>query len=83
MDHKLNFSDHIKTLCKNANNKISAHFRLRSSLNYNQTLTLVNSYIMSYFYYCPIIFCQKSEYKLIQRTHKRRLRVLLNDFESN
>ena len=61
IDHKLNFSDHIKTLCKNANNKISALLRLRSSLNYNQTITLVNSYIMSYFYYCPIIwmFCQK------------------------
>ena len=40
---------------------------------------------MSYFYYCPIIwmFCQKSEYKLIQRTHKRALRVLLNDFKAN
>ena len=85
IDHKLTFSNHIRTLCKNANNKISALLRIRNFLNYSQTSTLVNSYIMSYFYYCPIIwmFCQKNDYKLIERTHKRALRVLLNDFEAD
>ena len=85
IDHKLNFSSHIKTLCKNANNKISTLLRLRSSLSYNQTQILINSYIMSYFYYCPIIwmFCQKIDYKLIQRTHKRAIRVLVNNFEAD
>ena len=85
IDHKLTFSNHIETLCKNANNKISALLRFRSFLNYNQTSILVNSYIMSYFYYCPLIwmFCRKNDYKLIERTHKRALRVLLNNFEAD
>ena len=85
IDHKLTFSNHIKALCQNANRKISALLRFRNMLDYKQTLVLVNCYILSYFYYCPIIwmFCHKKEYKLIQRTHKRALRILLNDFEAD
>ena len=85
IDHKLTFSNHVKILCKNANNKISALLRFRNMLNYKQTLVLVNCYILSYFYYCPIIwmFCNKREHNLIQRTHKRALKVLLNNFEAD
>ena len=85
IDYKLTFSNHVKTLCKNANSKISALIRFRNVLNYKQTLVLINCYIMSYFYYCPIIwmFCHKKEYKLIERTHKRALRILLNNFEAD
>ena len=82
IDHNLNFSNHIKTICKNANNKTSALLHIRNYLNYKQALILVNSYIISIFYYCPLVwmFCQKKDYKLIQKTHKRALKVLSNNF---
>ena len=37
---------------------------------------------MSYFFYCPLIwmFCGKTEYALIEKTHRRALRILHNNF---
>ena len=85
IDHKLTFSKHIENMCRSANNKISALLRFRNVLNFKQTQVLVNCYILSHFYYCPLIwmFCYKKEHNLIQRTHKRALKVLLNNFEAD
>ena len=82
IDKQLNFSSHIQDLCKNANTKISCLFRLRNNLDIIQTRTLINSYVLSYFLYCPLIwmFCKKKEYSLIEKVHKRSLRLLHLDF---
>ena len=82
IDYKLTFKSHIKRLCRSANNKISALIRFRNLITFDQTRVLINAYILSYFFYCPLIwmFCGKTEYLLIERTHKRALRILQNDF---
>ena len=61
IDNKLNFTSHIKKICKSANNKISAFLRMRNSLNLSQAKDVYNAYILPYFYYCPTIwmFCKK------------------------
>ena len=33
IDHKLNFSEHVKTICKSASGKIKALFRIRPYLD--------------------------------------------------
>ena len=79
IDSKLTFRKHIEMTCKNANNKISQLYRLRLSMNTDQIRSVVNTYILiSYFLYCPLIwmFCRKKDMKLINRVHKRALRVI-------
>ena len=82
IDNKLKFSNHISQVCKTANNKLSALFRLRKYLNEKQTRILKNSHVLSSFYYCPIIwmFCSKTDYNKIEKTHKRTLRLQTKDF---
>ena len=81
IDSKLNFSNHIKRVCKNANNKISVLLRMRNSLSIPQAKLICNASILSFFYYCPAIwmFCKKSSMDLINKTHKRALRAVSND----
>ena len=85
LDYELKFKTHITKLCKNANRKISALIRIRNMITKKQTEILVNSYILSHFCYCPLIwmFCGKTEYNLLEKTHKRALKVLNCDFASN
>ena len=82
IDNKLSFSNHISRLCKYANNKLYAIIRMRKFLSTSQTKLLVNSYVLSYFTYCPLLwmFCYKKEMSLINRTHKRALRTIYNNF---
>ena len=66
----------------NLNNKISFLCRFRQHLSVSQARILINSYILSYFLYCPLIwmFCKKEDYNLIKRVHKRSLRLLHLNF---
>jgi len=82
LDNKLSFSTHIKNLCKTANNKLAAIIRLRKYLSIKQTKLLINSYVLSYFSYCPILwmFCFKKDMEIINRLHKRALRTIYDDF---
>jgi len=82
IDKKLSFSSHIKKLCKYANNKLYAIIRMRKYLSIPQAKLLVNTYVLSYFSYCPLLwmFCYKKEMSLINRVHKRALRTIYNNF---
>ena len=50
----------------------------------NQTETLLSSFIISHFSYCPLIwmFCSKKSTKKINAVHERSLRITLKDYES-
>ena len=61
IDSKVKFDQHVAQLCQKANNKISAFSRVSSYLNEKQSLLMYNSFIMSQFNYCLLIwmFCGK------------------------
>ena len=82
IDSKLQLDQHVAKLCQKANNKISTFSRASSYLNENQSLLLYNSFIMSQFNYCPLIwmFCGKVANNALNRTHKRALRIFFNDY---
>ena len=84
IDSKLKSDQHVAKLCQRANNKISAFSRISHYLNEKQSRLLYNSFIMSQFNYCPLIwmFCGKVAINDLNRTHKRALRILLNDYTS-
>ena len=84
IDSKLTFSEHITNMCQKANNKTKALLRIRNYLNLNQASLLCNSFILTYFNYCPIIwmFSNKTNNNKIQKTYIRSLRSLLNNFNA-
>ena len=75
----------ILDLCNKAKNGIRCLCRVRKFLTFNQAILLFNSYILSVFNYCPIIwmFCNETTNYVIISTHKRALRAILHDYHSN
>ena len=78
IDRLLNFNEHIKHICNAANNKTNALLRIRRFIDIPKARALCYAYILSHFNYCPVIwmFCSKASNALVNRTHKRALRVV-------
>ena len=53
LDDKLNFNLHISNICKSAANQLNALIRLKRFMNFEGKKILINSYLMTYFNYCP------------------------------
>ena len=72
IDCQLKFSEHVNTLCKKANNKTSAFLRVAEYLDQDKRSILYNTFIMSNFNYCPLIwmFCGKDANVSINTVHK-------------
>ena len=85
IDNQLRFNKHVKTLCDKTNRKISAFRRLNMYLSREQAMKLCSTVIISSFNYCPLVwmFCGKEANHKINRTHKRALRILHNDYDSS
>ena len=56
IDNKLNFGIHINNICKVASAKIKSLGRIRSRLNLSQAKILYNSFILSQFNYCCLVW---------------------------
>ena len=85
IDSKLSFDNHVKAVCVNASRKVSVFSRVASFITFEQAKLPYNSFITANFGYCPLIwmFCRKTANEEINRIHKRALRRLYNDFNSN
>ena len=69
IDEKFTFTRHIANICSLANNRLSALTRIRRFLSTEQTKCLSETYIMSAFKYCPLIwmFCNKTSTNQIHK----------------
>ena len=56
LDDKLNFNLHISNICRSAANQLNALIRLKNYLSFNAKRVLINSYIISNFNYCPLVW---------------------------
>ena len=85
IDNKLNFEDHISTLCKRSAGQLNALCRIKSFLGINERKAIVNSFIYANFNYCPLVwhFCSKRTMEKIENIQKRALRFLCNDYSSS
>ncbi len=85
IDWKLQFNDHVKFICEKANRKACAMMRLRNILSVDQKLILFNSFLVSQFGYCPLIWMHHGKHtnRVLNSIHKRALRSVYNDFTSN
>ena len=85
IDSKLTFNEHVKSICQKTNNKVKAFSRVVRDLEPQKASLLYSSFILTNFNYCPLIwmFCGKTTNDMVNRVHKRALRVLLNDYDSS
>ena len=81
IDNKLNFEIHINNICKVASAKIKGLGRIRNRLNLSQAKILYNSFILSQFNYCCLVwmFCSKTLQNKINQIQKRALRIVYNE----
>ena len=84
IDDKLDFNHHINNICKSASNKLNALIRLKHLLGFKEQKVLVNTFVMSNFNYCSLVWNVFSAQSLnkIENLRKRALRFLLNDYDS-
>ena len=85
IDHKLCFSQHISACCKKAARQLNALARISKHLNINSRRTIYNSFIMSNFNYCPLVwhFCGQVNNQKLEKIQERALRILFTDYDSS
>ena len=85
VDDKLSFTTHIENLRSTASTRLRALARIRKFMSIEQGKRLSEAYIMSTFTYCPLIwmFCSKTANNLINKIHKRSLRVIYEMEDAN
>ena len=78
IDHKLVFSTLIEAVCIQASQNIKALIRIRRYLTFTTASALIRAFVLSRFFYCPIIwmFCSKSSLNKLNKVHRRALCAL-------
>ena len=78
IDHKLTFNAHIDEICKKAGQKMNALSRVIPYMNITKRRSLLNTFFMSQFNYCPLTWMchSRAENNKINRLHERCLRII-------
>ena len=82
----LSFNAHTKRICsKDNSDKINTLRRIRRFISIEKAKLLYEAFLKSIFNYCPLIwmFCSKEYNNLINKTHKRALRVVYQENDSS
>ena len=84
-DNRLSFNHHISNICKTTGNKLHALARVSNYMDQDKKRILFNSYFLSQFNYCPLIWMNhnKSINNRINSLHERALRLIYCDHSSN
>ena len=85
IDNNLNFNKHIHDLIARAAGQLNYLCRNRKFLNQNARKILVESFILSNFNYCPLVwhFCSSESMKKQEKIQERALKFLLDDHKSD
>ena len=85
IDNTLSFNKHISTLCKKASNQLNAIGRIQKYMGFKEKEVLLNSFVLSNFNYCPLVwhFYSSKSLKKIEKIQERTLRILYNDSTSD
>ena len=85
IDNTLKFDVHIASLCKKANQKLHALARMSNFISSSKLITLMKSFVISQFSYCPLVWMFHSKHmnNRINHLHERALRIAYNDYLSS
>ena len=84
-DSKMTFNEHVNSLCKKASNKLHMLSRVSNYMSLTQRKTIMASFIVSQFGYCPLVwmFHSRQVNNRINRIHERSLRIVYHDYHSS
>ena len=84
IDHLLKFDDHVTDMCKKVSRQLAVLKRIGRFLTKQGRFIIYNSFILSNFNYCPVVwhFCSKHSTAKMERIQERGLRFVLDDHES-
>ena len=85
IDYKLNFDNHVNSLCKKANNKLRTLARATPYMYIEKKKLLMNSFFNAQFNYCPLLWMLHSRCNnnKIKHLHERCLRLTYCDKTSS
>ena len=85
IDERLTFSNHISNICAKAGRQLSALRRLSKLLDTKTKLIIFNSFILSKFNYCPLVWhhCSIENVRKMEKIQERGLRYVFNDTTSS
>jgi hypothetical protein len=85
IDKNLTFDDHIKDICLKAGKQLNVLRRFSKTLTVKHKMNIFNSFIVSHFKYCPLIwhFTKKRNIRMVEKIHERGLRFVFNDVKSS
>ena len=81
IDDKLNFNEHVSTLCKKGNQKLHALARISKYMSKDKLKLIMKAFIISQFNYAPLtwMFHSRTLNNKINRLHERSLRLVYNE----
>ena len=84
IDYQLKFDDHVSDICKKASRQLAVLKRIGKFLTKQGRMIIYNSFILSNFNYCPIVwhFCTKRSSAKIEKLQERGLRFVTEDYTS-
>ena len=85
IDSKMNFNDHISTVCKKASQRVGVIMRLRNLIFTAAKLQLYKAAILPHLTYCHLTwhFCRASDTRKLERVQERGLRAVFKDKHSS
>ena len=85
IDDQLRFNEHISILCSEVAMQLNALSRLQKYIGKSEKEAIINSFILSNFNYCPLVwhFSSCESIRKIEKIQKRCLAIILNDYESD
>ena len=85
IDDKMCFSQHVSVCCRKAARQPNALARISKHLNINSCSAIYNSFIMSNFNYCPLVwhFCGQVNNQKLETIQEKALRILFADYNSS
>ena len=85
IDSKLIHVDHVCDMCIKAGRQLNLLRRMKDSLDYDSRMVIYNSFVISNFNHCIVVwvFTSKSTLSKQENIPKQELRFVLNDCESD
>ena len=85
IDDQLKFNEHISIPCSKAAMQLNDLSRLQKYMGKAEKKAIINSFILSNFNYCPLVwhFSSWESIRKIEENQKRCLRIVLSDYESD
>ena len=82
IDDQLRFNEHISILCSKTTMQLNALSRLHKYMEKSEKEAIINSFILSNFNYCPLVwhFSSCESIRKIEKIQKPCLRIILNDY---